>query len=284
MRKIFKMILLFTFISTVVFGKTAYKPMYVQSSEGTLICDRETKEPLNGKYEIIDTDGWGRDYVVMEAEIKNGLLDGKCIEYVSGGGMLRQANYKNGKLHGKFEGITYIKGTGLPNLEFVVIGNYNNDKFDGKIIYYRTVYTEEDKDSASLKLMEQGYKGIMRTKCEEVYYKNGKRDGSYKMWFTNGKIARDYVFKDGEYVSTKDYYENGQLQEDTKIVNGVTYTKMYYKSGKLQADIEQIDRDNGEAKQYYESGKLQVEVKVKNGSGYMKEYNENGELIGEERR
>lgn len=284
MRKIFKAILLFTFISTVVFGKTAYKPIYVQSSKGTLICDRETKEPLNGKYEIIDTDGLGREYVSMEAEIKNGLLNGKCIEYISAGKMLRQANYKNGKLHGKFEGITYIKGTGLPNFEFVVIGNYNNDEFDGKIIYYRTVFREKGKSGVPFELLEKGYQGVMSTKCEEVYYKNGKRDGSYKMWFTNGKIARDYIFKDGEYVSVKNYYENGQIKEDTKIVNEVIYTKMYYESGKLQADIKQIDGDNGEAKQYYESGKLQMEVKVKNGSGYMKEYNENGEMIREERR
>lgn len=261
MKKIFKMILLFTFISTVVFGKTVYKPMYVQSSEGTLICDRETKEPLNGRYEIIDTDVWGREYVSMEAEIKNGLLNGKCIEYISAGKMLRQANYKNGKLHGKFEGITFFKETGLPNYDFIVIGNYNNDKFDGKIIYYRTVFREKGKSGIPFEMLEKGYQGIMGTKCEEVYYKNGKRDGSYKMWHTNGKIARDYIYKNGINTSLKNYYENGQLKEEGR------------------RDEESVD-----TKVYYENGQLQGEMKLENGVLFMKEYDETGKVIYDEKK
>ncbi|WP_294725064.1 hypothetical protein [uncultured Fusobacterium sp.] len=267
MKRIFKLILLFVVISTISFGKTAYKPMYVQSSEGTLICDRETKEPLNGKYEIIDNDIWGREYVAMEAEIKNGLLHGKCIEYVSAGKMLRQANYKNGKLHGKFEGITYLNGTKLPNYEFVVIGNYKNGGFDGKIIYYRTVFTEEDKDSAAFKLIEKGYKGIMRTKCEEVYYEDGIRNGSYKMWFTNGKIARDYIFENGKSVRMKNYYLNGSLQTDGRTEkNGDVYEKEYYENGKLKAEFKgNLNTLNMTRKEYDETGKVIKEEKVENG-------------------
>jgi len=56
---------------------------------------------------------------------------------------------------------------------------------------------------------------------EEFYYKNGKRDGDYKIWYTNGQLAEECFYKNGEKDGTYKYWhENGQLREECYYKNG----------------------------------------------------------------
>ena len=45
-------------------------------------------------------------------------------------------------------------------------------------------------------------------------YKDGDFDGEDKSYHKNGKIAEISIYKNGSYVSGKEWYENGQLKSD----------------------------------------------------------------------
>jgi len=57
---------------------------------------------------------------------------------------------------------------------------------------------------------------------EHYYYKNGKREGEYKAWYSNGQLMAHRYYKndklDGEY---KSWYDNGQLIAHCHYKNGV---------------------------------------------------------------
>lgn len=72
-------------------------------------------------------------------------------------------------------------------------------------------------------------------------YKNGDLDGDDISYFENGKLAEKNIFKNGEYISGKQWYENGQLRFDSENIgvifdrDGIKTTKdgkWLYKTGK----------------------------------------------------
>lgn len=87
------------------------------------------------------------------------------------------------------------------------------------------------------------------------------------MWFTNGKIARDYIFENGKSVRMKNYYLNGSLQTDGRTEkNGDVYEKEYYENGKLKAEFKgNLNTLSMTRKEYDETGKVIKEEKVENG-------------------
>ena len=92
--------------------------------------------------------------------------------------------------------------------------------------------------------------------------KDGKKDGQVKYYQTNGQLWKEETYKNGEYISFKEFsfYENGQLG-----------TEFSYKNGEL----------DGPYKSYYENGQLRDEGNFKDGEfdGLWKVYNEDGKLI-----
>jgi hypothetical protein len=81
-----------------------------------------------------------------------------------------------------------------PNLEYNPWGtNYlkhNGELFTGTIIY---------DDTSPISYTE---------------YKNGDYDGDSVSYHKNGKLAEKSFYKDGEYISGKEWYDNGQLKSD----------------------------------------------------------------------
>ncbi len=75
-----------------------------------------------------------------------------------------------------------------------------------KVVAY---YTDDD---AHEKLREETFypNGKMQTYGE---FKDGKRDGIWRVWYQNGNIWSEGEFKDGKADGfRKVYYENGQLR------------------------------------------------------------------------
>jgi len=58
-------------------------------------------------------------------------------------------------------------------------------------------------------------------KRREVYYKDGKWDGSFKQWHPNGKLSMEGESKDGNQIGIwKFYYDNGKLKRETTYTYG----------------------------------------------------------------
>ena len=102
-----------------------------------------------------------------------------------------------------------------------------------------------------------------------------------KMWTFDGE------FKNGEAFNgkTKQFHENGQLQEEVEFKDGKANGKIksYYPNGKLKGEGEFKDgKFHGTFKGYHENGKLQIEMGLKDGKlDVMKGYYPNGQLQGE---
>ena len=99
--------------------------------------------------------------------------------------------------------------------------------------------------------------GVTITREETIV--NGKRNGLFKQWCSNGQLCVKTNFKnnivDGEYVS---WYENGKLESsyfcDNGEYNGVY--RMWFRNGQLNTEsfyekgvkvgVERMWRDNGQ--------------------------------------
>ena len=86
----------------------------------------------------------------------------------------------------------------------------------------------------------------IKTKTEH-YYKdnNGRKQGSYKSYYSNGQLMVDAVYKDNKHDGPyKSYHYNGQLEVET-----------FYKDGKR----------NGPYKKYHDNGQLESDLIFKDG-------------------
>ena len=107
---------------------------------------------------------------------------------------------------------------------------------------------------------------------EKTYYSNGQetvtlvyegdqlRDGTYKTYYRNGNVKKQFTFKDGKYSGNcKTFYESGKLSEDYNYDNGKlegSYTA-YYESGQVKEKYNNInDKGEGPYEEYYEDGTL----------------------------
>ena len=122
-----------------------------------------------------------------------------------------------------------------------------------------------------------------------VIFKNGLMEGTFKVLYPNGKIARIMIYKNGKTEGIqKVYYESGIIKRETSHKNGLVdgLMKSYYPSGKLKIEhpIDKNGLTTGTVKVYYPSGKIMAEESYKNDKldGIVKIYDESGKIISEE--
>ncbi|WP_232730385.1 toxin-antitoxin system YwqK family antitoxin [Lacinutrix sp. Bg11-31] len=97
-------------------------------------------------------------------------------------------------------------------------------------------------------------------KAEEIFYVEGKRQGSYKKWYQD------------ETLSFESYYNNG-LQHGT--------TKSWWKDGRIRSEANHLNgKVNGVQKQWYKEGMLFKEINIVNGKeeGLQRAWRRNGKL------
>ena len=117
----------------------------------------------------------------IEANLKDGLLDGLISNWYENGQKMIEGNYKDGKLDG-LEVSWYESGKKRGKI------NYKDGKWDGLILGW----------------YENGQKMI------ESNYKDGKQDGLQRTWHENGQKGRVASFKDGEEISKKYWNSKGE--------------------------------------------------------------------------
>ncbi len=155
-----------------------------------------------------------REFLKVEINYKNGLLDGKCIRKYENGDIESEENYVNGK---KFGWQRYYKRDGK------IIGEVNLINGNGKLLKY---HESNGKISS------------------ETNYQNGMMNGEYRSYWANGKIFEIKNIKndilDGYYSMSN---EKGIYLFETNLKNGIEngLKKIYDEDGNLTAEVEMIN-------------------------------------------
>ena len=99
-------------------------------------------------------------------------------------------------------------------------------------------------------------------------FKNGLMEGTFKVLYPNGKIARIMIYKNGKTEGIqKVYYESGIIKRETSHKNGLVdgLMKSYYPNGNIQSEVlVKKDVRDGITRTYDPNGKLKVEVSYQN--------------------
>lgn len=120
---------------------------------------------------------------------------------------------------------------------------------------------------------------------EEGEYKDSKKIGVWKRYYSNGKVKDEITYKfnrpNGPY---KTFYVNGQLEEEGMWKNSrnVGGFKRYHSNGKISQEFNfsTTGKRQGQQKYYYENGQVMIEGDWNGGkeTGVLTEYYENGDV------
>ena len=129
------------------------------------------------------------------------------------------------------------------------------------------------------KLTDKPYSGYVEGKSKYGFYEkgtfnDGKQEGIWKYYWTNGLLGEKGTYKDGKQEGIwKSYDENGQLAVKGTYKNHKLHGIMirYHKNGHLyQKGIFKNDKRDGVWETFYENGQLKSKIIWKNGK-YIKE-------------
>jgi len=168
---------------------------------------------------------------------KNGLQEGKWIEYID-------SNGSDTKKNNAVEYSLTIYRDGKPN--GIQRDYYKSGKLKAEYHFVNGVPNGINKMfSVDGKLMA------------EYPFSEGKQNGVAKSYYPSGKLMYEAPFVNGSPNGmTKDYYESGALKKETPYTHGM---------------------ENGTEKEYYENGKIESETVYTNGEkGDVKHFDENG--------
>ena len=139
---------------------------------------------------------------------------------------------------------------------------------------------------------KQGYwvknKPFSEEKIQEGNYVDGKKEGLWKTYYSEGGIKSEITYQHGEkYGKAIIYFENGNIAEEGVwlIDKWVNKYKAYYKNGKLSFvwNYNESGMRSGYQRYYYENGKIKIEGEWENGKekGIIREYYSDGSLRSE---
>jgi len=141
-----------------------------------------------------------------------------------------------GKKHGKW--VVYLDQ------------NWDKVKDSTKALYYRYNYFDH-----GVSLYPMGPCGKKGWKLESSPFEGAPSkllNGTYKWYTKDGKLSSEHILKNGEYVSCKEYYATGELNQHfdyTKKCKGEVHgwgVYIYDKAGKLLMTSWMCRDENGE--------------------------------------
>jgi antitoxin component YwqK of YwqJK toxin-antitoxin module len=114
----------------------------------------------------------------------------------------------------------------------------------------------------------------------QIQYKNG----ICKEWYENGQIREETTYVDGKrHGMYKWWYENGQIRIETTYVDGKRHGsyKWWYENGQIKIEITYVDgKRHGSYKWWYENGQIKNEATYvdKKMNGVNKSWYPNGQM------
>jgi antitoxin component YwqK of YwqJK toxin-antitoxin module len=124
-----------------------------------------------------------------------------------------------------------------------------------------------------------------KLEAEFIYNGSDLKDGTYSVYYDNGKLKRQFTVLNGKTSgASKSYFEDGSPNIYSNYINGLfegSYTA-YYKGGVMKEKSTYTKgKQTGEYEEYYESGKLSEKglygAKTKED---LTKYAENGNIYG----
>ena len=256
--------------------------------KGAYTKDKDGNYQLSGDWLFYYDNGALKTKGAFNSDYKK---EGPWVFYYDNGELKEKVNYKNGDQVGLAEGWwdngnrwyneTFVdnKTDGVQTLYYFndnvnSITTYKADKKNGPEksynsdgeLTYTTNYTDDEEDGAAKSFY--GPSGIIK---DEVTYKAGKAQGTYKSFTEKGAIATQGEFVDNQKQGLwTTYYPSGAVKEKTTYANGeITgeFTEYFengqlsrkgnYTNKKIDGKLEDYDEDG---KKYsdavYEKGKL----------------------------
>jgi antitoxin component YwqK of YwqJK toxin-antitoxin module len=169
---------------------------------------------------------------------------------------------------------------------------------------YAAQGTWEDyyKDGA---VLHTGYYVEGQLRSYKNFYPDGKVERDFRsldyyrfqmtLYYPDGKVRSDIIYFQGQEESTHEFYPNGNpeiAEEYAKKCEYLMFRTFYYENGKTESDLQLTDKKKKRysMKEYYENGKIQTEgsmqyyAEVDNflKEGSWKVYDETGKLIAEQ--
>lgn len=239
-------------ISSILFSQSTktietYYDVYAQTKLKERYSVEEQRMQKHGKYQMWDKFG----SIMEETYYSNGLKNGSSKQFFTEamirmfesdpkniGKIAREENYKGDKLHGICK---YYKILDNDEIVLEATREYSEGLMLKEIVLY---------DNGAKKQIIQ-YNGL----CEQ-WFENGQKEAEYTqvngiengkatVWYPNGKIAEEPVYKMGKLLSEKNYYQNGNLlselvyDEETSNLVGM---KEYAMNQNLSAKIEKTGK------------------------------------------
>ena len=156
-------------------------------------------------------------------QYKFGEQTGNSEYYYSDGKLKSTEPYVGSRRHGK---------SNHYNREGILV--YSKLFVDGKFI----AFIHPNGDTAKIVSGEKEYIFLSKEnkKLAVINTKNGMYHGSLKIYFSNGKVQKDYNYYEGNLnMKASDYYANGNLEKEANYTYGDLHGeyKKYYTNGKI---------------------------------------------------
>jgi len=155
-------------------------------------------------------------------------------------------------------------------------------------------------------LLHAGFYTDGQLKSYKNYFPNGNIERDFrsidlyrsqvKIYYENGQLKSQVKYNEGAVQEWTDYYENGQIEmteEKTKACTYHNFVRFFYKDGKPMKSLEVLDKKKGtySYKEFYAGGQTKVEgskqYKEELGdyinTGVWKYYDQSGTVTKEER-
>jgi antitoxin component YwqK of YwqJK toxin-antitoxin module len=123
-------------------------------------------------------------------------------------------------------------------------------------------------------------------KVEEGYYVNGRKEGIWTKFFSNGQAQLKGTYRnnrpEGDYTR---YYSNGQIAEQGEFQSNRYKGALvrYHQNGHVayRANFNNQGQESGKVSYYHENGKIALSYTVKNGTlqGEVLRYDTSGNLL-----
>ncbi|HEY8399925.1 MAG TPA: hypothetical protein VIK89_01615 [Cytophagaceae bacterium] len=202
---------------------------------------------------------------------EKGVPVGVWKSYYENGNLLDEKIYNaKGQLNGEYkeygeDGKLYYTFIYLNDL----LKSYTFYKKDGTI-------ASEGKEKSKVIHMKAFYEDGVTMRAEGKYLK-GKEDGEWKFYDKYGKLSKIENYKDGQIVSHKSFFKNGEIKDEGVYQNGMLdgYYKSYFVNGKTYAEgWYRADKQEGYWYYYHPNGKLNSVYYYENGekTGFVEEY------------
>ncbi len=273
--------LIFICLFTVLFSSCVSTTLVQKSNPSNQVIEKYSvlkndNSTKSGKYEQ-----YYKSKIITEGFYLNNQKHGTWKYHDISGNLYITGNYKNGLFTGIWN--TFLDGEKTSSLTYNdssmnVIEYHSNKKIAYSIFNYNKSYS-------------YGKSFHKNGSIKEIFYlKNGKLDSLYSLYFENGQLHREIIFKEGIVSSIrKTYNPNGNEINGGNCINGNGSFIRYYLPISVQTEKLVIESMmeftngylNNEFIRYFEDGGIESKGQYLNGKqiGIWQIYNSKNNLL-----